>query len=228
MTPRFSIVVPVYRESAGINALVAHLRGLDLADTSEIIVVDGDPGGGTIGSIEYPGVRKLINRKGRGAQMNAGAEVAAGSILVFSHADTKMPEGAGERIAECLSRPGVVVGAFDLGIDSERRAYRPIEWMVSIRTRLTSIPYGDQAIFVRRTHFLEIGGFREIPIMEDVELMQRLKRTGGKIAIIPEKVLTSPRRWERDGIVFCTLRNWLLITLYLAGISPYRLARFYR
>ncbi|MGD0283471.1 MAG: glycosyl transferase family 2, partial [Dissulfurispiraceae bacterium] len=90
------------------------------------------------------------------------------------------------------------------------------------------IPYGDQAIFIWKEYFHAAGGFREIPIMEDVELMRRIKKTGDKIYIIPEKVKTSPRRWEKEGIVYCTLRNWTLITLYFAGMPPEKLVKFYK
>jgi len=103
-----------------------------------------------------------------------------------------------------------------------------IEKIASIRSRLTRIPYGDQAIFIRRNYFQALGGFKDIPIMEDVELMRRIKRRRGKIMILKDKVKTSPRRWEAEGVVFCTLRNWFLITLYLLGFKPETLARFYR
>jgi GT2 family glycosyltransferase len=96
------------------------------------------------------------------------------------------------------------------------------------RSRLSRVPYGDQAIFIRATYFEAIGGFREIPIMEDVDLMRRIKRKGGKIVILREPVLTSARRWEQEGLIYGTLRNWLLILLYLCGVAPQRLAPFYR
>jgi GT2 family glycosyltransferase len=99
---------------------------------------------------------------------------------------------------------------------------------VSLRSRLTRIPYGDQTIFIKKTVYQELGGFRDIPLMEDVDLMRRLKRAGGRIVILPQKAVTSPRRWQKEGIVYCTLRNWFLIVLYLFGVPPQRLARFYR
>jgi hypothetical protein len=119
-------------------------------------------------------------------------------------------------------------GAFDMGIDSERKVFRITERYVAWRTRLTRIPFGDQAIFVRRDYFERIGGYRDIPIMEDVDLMRRIRRRGDAICIVPEKVMTSARRWEKDGLVFGTLRNWMLQALYCCGVSPERLARFYR
>jgi hypothetical protein len=127
-----------------------------------------------------------------------------------------------------LKDRAIVGGAFDLGIDSKRFAFRVIEKMASWRSRLTRIPYGDQAIFIRADYFRQLGGFRNIPIMEDVELMQRIKQKKGEIKIISKRVLTSPRRWEKEGIVFCTLRNWFLISLYFMGVRPETLARLYK
>lgn len=119
-------------------------------------------------------------------------------------------------------------GAFDLGIESDRFAFRIIEIMGSLRSRLTRLPYGDQAIFIRADFFRKIGGFKEIPLMEDVELMQRIKNNEAQIIILKDRVLTSPRRWEKEGIIFCTLRNWLLAILFSLGIKPEILARFYK
>ena len=123
---------------------------------------------------------------------------------------------------------GCVGGAFDLRIDSRRIVFRVIETIASLRSRLTRIPYGDQAMFIRASYFRTLGGFKEIPIMEDVDLMQRIKRNGKRIAIFREPVITSARRWEREGPGFGTLRNWFLMALYLCGVAPERLARFYR
>jgi hypothetical protein len=121
-----------------------------------------------------------------------------------------------------------VGGAFDLGILSDRNIFRITECYVGLRTRITRVPFGDQGIFLRKEHFDRIGGYREIPIMEDVELMTRVRKAGGRICMIPAKVTTSPRRWEREGIVRGTLRNWMLQFLYFVGVPPERLARFYR
>ena len=115
-----------------------------------------------------------------------------------------------------------------MGIQSGRRVFRLIETGASLRSRITRVPYGDQAIFIRKDYFESIGGFSEIPLMEDVELMRRIKKGGGRIFIIPQKVMTSPRRWEKEGIVYCTLRNWTLITLYFLGVPPEKLTAFYK
>jgi rSAM/selenodomain-associated transferase 2 len=160
--------------------------------------------------------------------MNKGAVAATGDILLFLHADTLLPTGAFEKIITIMRTGRYVGGAFDLGIVSDRTSYRIIECAASYRSRLTRIPYGDQAIFIRKDVFMGLGGYREFPIMEDVELMRSIKRSGHRIFIIATKVKTSPRRWEKEGIIYCTVRNWVLMTLYLLGVKPNTLARFYR
>jgi hypothetical protein len=121
-----------------------------------------------------------------------------------------------------------VGGAFDLGFETDRKIYTITEQYVALRTRLTRVPFGDQAIFIRKAYFHRIGGFRNIPIMEDVELMTRIRKQGGRVRIIPEKVRTSPRRYEREGILYATIRNLSLQMLYALGVSPERLAKWYR
>ena len=225
--PAISIIIPVYREAAGISDTLAALPAAGLAQTDEVIVVDGDCGGRTLDRIDDPRVRKRISPRGRAVQMNAGAAAARGEVFLFLHADTRLPAGALDRVGRAVIR-GADAGAFTLGIDSDRPAYRLIERVVRLRTRLTRIPYGDQAIFIRRAVFEAIGGFQEIPLMEDVDLGRRLVRAGRTPVILTDRAATSARRWEREGVVRCTLRNWASITLYLAGVSPGRLARFYR
>lgn len=160
--------------------------------------------------------------------MNAGAQRASGDLLLFLHADTILPPGGIRTLLETMGPSGRVGGAFDLDIASNRPALRLIARMGSLRSRVTRIPYGDQGIFIRRAAFQALGGFSDIPLMEDVDLMRRIKRRGWPILILPLRVRTSPRRWEREGIVYGTLRNWTLILLYLTGVSPDRLARYYR
>jgi rSAM/selenodomain-associated transferase 2 len=228
MKPGISIVIPVWNEVPIINHSVERILSLKYKGSFEIIVVDGSPGGKTVRSIREKSVKKFFAEKGRSRQMNEGACHAAGEILLFLHADTLLPECALGKIANVMEKGDVVGGAFDLGIDSERLVFRLIENAASLRSRLTRIPYGDQGIFIGKDYFHAIGGFREMPLMEDVELMRRIKKAGERIAFIREKVKTSPRRWETDGILYCTLRNWTLISLYLLGVSPERLSRFYR
>jgi rSAM/selenodomain-associated transferase 2 len=224
----YSFIIPVYREEEVINSTIDHLMHLQKFAAAEIIVADGDYEGSTLREISNTNVKKILCPKGRARQINCGAAKSSGDILIFLHADTRLPEKALKMIATLLEDEEIVGGAFDLGIDSQRFAFRIIEKIASIRSRLTRIPYGDQAIFIRRDYFQSLGGFKDIPIMEDVELMRRIKRQQGKINILKDKVKTSPRRWETEGVVFCTLRNWFLITLYSLGAKPETLAKFYR
>jgi rSAM/selenodomain-associated transferase 2 len=228
MQVRYSFIIPVYREEEIIDSAIDHLMHLQKFAAAEIIVADGDYEGSTLTKIINANVKKILCPKGRARQMNCGAAKSSADILIFLHADTRLPENALKKIATLLEDETIVGGAFDLSIDSQRFAFRIIEKIASIRSRLTRIPYGDQAIFIRRGYFQSLGGFKDIPIMEDVELMRRIKRRQGKINILKDKVKTSPRRWETEGVVFCTLRNWFLITLYSLGAKPETLAKFYR
>jgi rSAM/selenodomain-associated transferase 2 len=225
MPERISIIIPVFRETGMIHRT---LSDLGRPAEAEIIVADGDLQGETLCVIQRRDIIRVISRKGRGVQMNAGSRQATGEILLFLHADTRLPPKGLNRIRAALTDPAVVGGAFDLGIDSQRPVFRLLERTASVRSRLTRIPYGDQAIFIRRNFFREIGGFREIPIMEDVDLMRRIKRTGRPIVFLDARVRTSARRWETEGIIRGTLRNWFLVLLFLAGAAPGRLARYYR
>jgi rSAM/selenodomain-associated transferase 2 len=225
--PRFSIIIPVYREAGRIRqTLDSLLINTDRADC-EIIVVDGETDPSTLAMVQSKAVRKISSPKGRGIQLNTGAREASGEFLIFLHADTRLPANALEEIDRTMQSKNIVAGAFDLGIDSDRYAFRVIEKIASWRSRLTRIPYGDQAVFIRRDDFRSLGGFQEIPIMEDVELMKRIKKQGGKIHILPNRVRTSARRWEKEGLLYGTMRNWLLVLLYYLGVKPEKLARFY-
>jgi len=223
----FSIVIPVLNEASIINRTIEHLYRIRSGFNVEVIVVDGDPRGATLSAIHYKDVIKVLSPRGRGTQMNKGASVSKGELLLFLHTDTELPEDAFSIITAFMQSADFVGGAFELGIDSDRTVFRLIERMVSARTRLTNIPYGDQAIFLKRDCFHGINGFRDIPLMEDVELMRRIKQRGYRICIIPQKLKTSPRRWEREGVLYCTLRNWALISLYSLGVSPEKLVKFY-
>jgi len=227
MSKRFSIIIPVLHEAAGINGLLDHLRRLDDAGQCEIIIVDGGAGQNTLESIKGSGIIGLASPPGRAKQMNAGAASATGDVFIFLHADTRLPADALPLMSRALTDSSCCAGAFSLAINSDKWIYRLIAATASLRSRLTRIPYGDQAIFIRRDDFRKLGGYPAIPIMEDVDLMRRIKKRGGKIAILAHPVTTSPRRWEREGVLRCTLRNWLLLTAYLLGRPPEKLARYY-
>jgi rSAM/selenodomain-associated transferase 2 len=226
--PKFSIIVPVLHEAERINDLIGHLRQLDPEKSSEIIVVDGAPEKDTLQAIHDDKVIRISSEKGRARQMNAGAFAAKGDILIFLHADTKLPLSVLKRMNEFVGRNEYVGGAFDLGIKSDKMIFKVIGFLGSLRSRLNRIPYGDQAIFIGRDYFNEIGGYKDIPLMEDAELMRRIKRSGKKILIFRDRVMTSPRRWEGEGVVYCILRNWTLQILYFLGVSPHKLVNFYK
>ncbi len=225
---KISIIIPVFGEGAIINSAVDAVSNFEHSGDLEIIVVDGHPDESTIKEIKNTGIIKINCRKGRGNQLNCGAAKAVGEVLLFLHADTRLPLSALQQISAALEDNGCIGGAFDLGIAADSRAFRIIEKIASWRSRFTRIPYGDQAIFIRADYFRQLGGFRNIPIMEDVDLMQRIRKRKGKIKIIGDPVATSPRRWETEGIIFCTLRNWFLISLFYLGVKPETLARFYK
>ena len=221
-------MIPVLHESAVIRPFVRRLRALPAPGPVEFLVVDGAPEADTLAALGSADAVLLRSPRGRGVQMNAGAARASGDILLFLHADTRLPRNAFWAIAHAMADSRIAGGAFDLAIDSPRPIFRVMERIASRRSRLTRIPYGDQAIFIRRSVFAALGGHREIPLMEDVDLMARLRRSGRRIHILPNRVRTSPRRWERDGVILGTLRNWTLVTLYALGVSPERLVRLYR
>jgi rSAM/selenodomain-associated transferase 2 len=225
---KWSIIVPVFHEGEMVNELIGHLHRLDSENNLEIIVVDGSLEKDTLGAIESNHVIKISSEKGRARQMNAGASMARGDILIFLHADTELPIHALKKIYTLLERKEYVGGAFDLGIKSDKLIFKVIEVLASLRSRLNRIPFGDQAIFIRKEYFNEIGGYKEIPLMEDMELMRRIKKFGRKIRIFHDRVMTSPRRWEKEGVIYCILRNWTLQTLYFLGVSPHKLAIFYK
>ena len=223
-----SIILPVLNEVARINQAISRLRGLRPGPAIEIIVVDGDPRGGTVKAIRDRQVKTTISEEGRARQMNRGASLASGNILLFLHVDTFLPADALVRVKKAMADGRQVAGAFDLGIRTERRIFRITEKYAALRTRLTRVPFGDQAIFIRKDYFNSIGGYKDIPLMEDVELMRRIRKAGDAIFIIPEQVMTSARRWEKEGILYCTLRNWALQLSYVLGVPPERLAKWYK
>ena len=222
-----SIVIPVLRDTAELDRLLA--AGSAAADDAavEVIVVNGDAGDGSLAALgeRHPAVRWVASAPGRGRQMNAGAAVASGRWLLFLHADTRLDDRwlQALRQAEACGAAG---GAFRFTLDSPRRAARLIERGVAWRTRWLALPYGDQGLFVRRDAFEKLEGYRPYPLMEDVDLVRRLRRHG-TLHLSPVPIRTSARRWERDGWIRRSLRNLALVALYFGGVSPDRLARRY-
>jgi hypothetical protein len=221
---KISIIIPALNEAATIARTISHLAG---SDHPEVIVVDGGSADETAELAGSRGAKVIYSKPGKAVQMNAGAAAAAGDILVFLHADTLMPGGFRNQIVAALNQKGVAAGAFQLSIDSNAAGVRIIEHAANWRSRLLRLPYGDQALFIKKSLFEEVGGFPDLPIMEDYSLVRRLKRKG-KIVIVPAAVVTSPRRWLHLGILKTWLINQLIVIAYYLGASPQQLARFYR
>jgi rSAM/selenodomain-associated transferase 2 len=222
---RLAIVIPALNEAANLSRLLPDLaRGCPGAD---IVVVDGGSGDDTAAVVaRLPGPRLLESARGRAVQMNHGAREARGDTLLFLHADTRLPDGAARAIEQTLAEPGVVGGRFDVRFDNERPLFRVIAWFMNTRSRASGICTGDQAIFVRRADFEAVGGYPDIPLMEDIELSRRLKRRG-KLRALRLRVTTSARKWEREGPLRTIGLMWALRFLHFCGVAPARLHRWY-
>jgi rSAM/selenodomain-associated transferase 2 len=220
---RISVILPVLNEEKTIGRTLAAVMALH---PHEIIVVDGGSTDRTRRISVEAGAKVLMTGPGRARQMNRGALQATGDVLLFLHADTRLPASALRDIAAALNDARYVGGRFDVELDSDRWLLNLVSFMISLRSRLSKIGTGDQAIFARRETFAELGGFPEMPLMEDIAFCRMLKRMGD-VACLKSKVVTSARRWETDGVWRTIFRMWTLKLLYLAGVSPARLKRFY-
>jgi len=219
-----AVVIPLLNEAVALPHL---LQGLRQCAPDELLLVDGGSSDETRQILQDSGLRWLTSQCGRGAQMNAGARVCKSKIILFLHADTEISLGHIEFLRGLAQKPDYVGGRFDVHLSGAHSALRMIEWFMNLRSRLSRISTGDQAMFVRRDVFEAMGGFAEIPLMEDIEFSRRLKRQG-RIACLRRKVLTSSRRWERYGMVPTLLLMWRLRLLYWLGVSPAKLAAMYR
>jgi len=224
LAPRISIVIPTLNEA---ECLPQTLKSLDGAEYLEVIVVDGGSSDGTDKLARAAEARLVQVPAQRAHQLNQGAAVATGDIVLFLHADTQLPDQFDQHVRTAMARPGIVAGAFLLHIEGPGRALRLIEWGTNLRSRWRQLPYGDQALFLRRDTFRQLGGFREWPIMEDYEFAQRLRRVG-RIAIVPAAVRTSARRWQKLGPWKTTWTNQAIILAYRLGVSPEKLVSWYQ
>ena len=214
-----SVVIPALNEEAHVADAVRSVR-----NDAAVIVVDGGSSDATCPVAASAGATVISSERGRGMQLDTGARTARGEWLVFLHADTRLETGWA---AALRSLPSAVVGgAFRFALDQPRRAYRWLEAGVALRCRLFRLPYGDQGLFVRRDVYAAIGGFRPLPLMEDVDFVRRLRRAG-PLAFPAARAFTSARRFERHGMLATSLRNLWLLALYTAGRAPSRLARLY-
>ncbi len=220
-----TIVVPVLNEASRLPALLDRLAAF--RDQAEVIVVDGGSTDGTAELARRAGwARVLTAARGRARQMNAGAAAAGGEVLLFLHADTAPPPTVLADIRAAMADPEVVGGRFDVRLDNPRPIYRVVETLMNLRSRCAGIWTGDQAIFVRRAAFQRLGGYPDIPLMEDVEFTRRLKRAGRR-ACLHTRVTASARKWEREGPLRTIILMWALRFLYMLGVSPARLHRWY-
>ena len=223
--PRISIILPVLNEEAHIVACLNVLQPLRGAE-GELIVVDGGSRDRTLALAEPLADRVIGGSHGRAAQMNAGAGQASGAILWFLHADSLPPMDAVARIQAALARPDRCWGRFDVRLSGRHPLLRVVEALMNIRSRLTGIATGDQGIFVRRNLFERVGGYPLIALMEDIALSRLLKRQGRPVCL-RQRLTTSSRRWEQDGILRTILLMWRLRLAYFFGADPNQLARIY-
>jgi rSAM/selenodomain-associated transferase 2 len=220
-----SIIVPVLDEEAGIAATLQALSALRVRG-AEVIVADGASHDRTVALARPLCDRLIVAARGRASQMNAGASVARGEILLFLHADTRLPEDADRLIMDGLERSGRTWGRFDVSIDGRHPLFPVIAAMMNLRSRLTGIATGDQAIFVGVAAFAATGGYPDLPLMEDIVLSRRLKRLGRPLCIAT-RALTSGRRWEQYGVMRTVLTMWRLRLAFFFGVAPSKLAARY-
>lgn len=225
MQMRFSIIVPVFNEAKAISATLARLQ--PWRDCGhEVIVVDGGSADATAERARRFADLVLVTDKSRAQQMNAGAALASGDVLLFLHADTRLPDRARHAIEAAIGHVNRGWGRFDVSIEGRPKMLKIVALMMNLRSRLSGIATGDQAIFVRREAFLTAGGYPDQPLMEDIELSKRLKRLAPPVCL-PDRVLTSGRRWEAHGVWRTIFLMWQLRFAYWYGVSAIQLAQHY-
>jgi rSAM/selenodomain-associated transferase 2 len=222
---KLSIIIPVLNEGDSIAAALDALADLRALGT-EVIVVDGGSRDATVERAQLRADRVVLAPRGRALQMNAGAERASGDVLLFLHADTRLPAEAARLVLNGLDQSRRVWGRFDVKIDGRSRLLPVVAWLMRLRSRLTGIATGDQAIFLRREAFQVVGGFPTIALMEDIAICKRLKRLGRPLCL-RACVTTSGRRWEKHGVLSTILLMWRLRFAYFLGADPKQLARQY-
>lgn len=220
---RIAVVIPTLNEAASIAATL----GPALAEADEVVVADGGSGDATREIAAAAGAKVLSVTGGRAAQQNAGAAAATADALLFLHADTRLPTGWAAAVRAALADPDTALGAFRLAIEGATPSERLMAAGANARSRGWGVPYGDQALFLRRSTFDALGGFAPLPIMEDWELARRTRRLG-RIHLLDAAVVTSPRRWRKLGAWRTWGRNQLMLIGWRLGIAPDRLAAYYR
>jgi rSAM/selenodomain-associated transferase 2 len=221
--PKISIIIPTLNEAAGIGRTLEHCTS---GSDTEVIVVDGGSADDTWGVAASFGVRVLSASAGRAGQMNTGARAARGEVLLFLHADTLLPPGFEDQVLKTVSLTGVSAGAFLLSLTPSSPGLKHIQCLANWRARVLQLPYGDQAIFLKKRVFKDLGGFSEMPFLEDLDLVRRLRRRG-RVAILPVAVNSSARRWQQGGVWRTTLKNQAVLAGFFLGIAPGRLGNWY-
>lgn len=220
---RLSVIIPTLNEEVHVE------RAIESAwkcGASEVIVVDGGSSDNTRSIAQRQAANVLATPRGRALQQNAGAAAACGDYLLFLHADSYLDEDCGGQLRRALTRDGFVAGAFRQRIEADGFRFRLLESGNAARARWLHMPYGDQGISVRADVFQRLDGFPEVPLLEDLLLMRRL-RTVGKPVLLPGPLYVNPRRWQQRGVVRQTLENWSLVAAWRLGVAPATLARFY-
>lgn len=220
-----SIIIPMLNEARHIQAQLQSVQDLR-TEGCEIIAVDGGSSDNTLDLARDLVDRAELSAQGRGVQQNRGAMYASGDLLVFLHADTRLPANAAEIFAKMLAKPEPLWGWFRVRLDAPGWVFRMVERMMHLRSRLQKIATGDQVIYISRELFERVGGFADIPLMEDIELCRRLRRLQ-KPEVRTEPVVTSARRWVQRGAVRTILLMWWLRLVYALGVSPMTIARWY-
>jgi rSAM/selenodomain-associated transferase 2 len=218
-----SVIIPTLNEAQCIAPAISAVRA---QGPCEIIVADGGSEDDTL-ALAQEANAVLRAPRGRAAQMNAGAARATQDSLLFLHADCRLETGALAALTASLERPHVRSGCFSMKVEAEGVLYRAIGWCATARVRLTGLVYGDQGLFMRRADFVRLGGFPPVRFMEDVLLSKLLRRLDRRVEVLPHKIYVSPRRWQKNGILGQTLRNWILTALAAAGVAPDKLAQYY-
>lgn len=221
---RISVVIPVINEAPIVGQAIERAWQ---AGADEVLVVDGGSNDGTVEIAGQSRCQFLQSETGRSPQQNAGASSATGDVLLFLHVDNWLEPGSVDQIRQALDDPKAQCGAFQQHIAARGPCYRVLEWGNALRVRWRGLAYGDQGIFVRRELFEQLGRFPDAPLMEDLIFMRQARRATWPI-LLTGPLHVNPRRWQQHGVIRQTIRNWLLITAYLLGVSPTRLSQFYQ